>query len=75
MLENLKEFLVGNYESNFVTKTKNQEMRDNQQERLLKQRRILRDYMPELRDEQDIVRTLQRCNEVIRNDYPPRNWL
>ena len=36
MLENLGKILVGNYESNFVTKTKNQEIRDNQQERLLK---------------------------------------
>ena len=45
MLENLVEFLVGNYKSDFVMITENQEKRDNQQERFLRNflRKILRD--------------------------------
>ena len=35
MLEPLDEFLVGNCRSDFATKTENQEIKDNQQERLL----------------------------------------
>ena len=35
MLEYLDEFLVGNCRSDFATKTENQEIKDNQQERLL----------------------------------------
>ncbi len=43
MLEYLNEFLVGNYKSDFVMITENQEIRDNQQERFLNFRKILRD--------------------------------
>ena len=45
MRENLNEFLVGYYFGDKIAKTKNPEKRDNPQERLLKQRRIPRDYM------------------------------
>jgi len=61
MLEHLVDFLIGNYFGDKIVITKNSEMRDNQQERLLVYflRRIPRDYMSDIEKiYEDRVRTL-----------------
>ena len=63
MLEHLVKLLVGNYKSDFVTTTENQEGRDNQQERLLHEKNPQRLHARATKL-QDKVRTVRRLTEI-----------
>ena len=58
MLEHLVEFLIGNYFGDKIAKTKNSEVRDNQQERLL----VFREESPE---------TIRQTRAIVKIESEP----
>ena len=76
MLEHLFELFVGNYEGDFVTKTENQKVRDNQQERFLIEKNPQRLNAKRIKNSKiqsehssDVVRSAEMSGPILKKEF------